>query len=46
MQTACVHGWRLRPADLSDIDGLQALEANPLVYRRIDKIWRSVATLL
>jgi [ribosomal protein S5]-alanine N-acetyltransferase len=33
MQTACVHGWRLRPADLSDIDGLQALEANPLVYR-------------
>lgn len=33
MQTACVHGWRLRPAGLSDIDGLQALEANPLVYR-------------
>jgi ribosomal-protein-alanine N-acetyltransferase len=25
--------WRLRPADLSDIDGLHALEANPLVYR-------------
>ena len=25
--------WRLRPADLSDTDGLQALEANPLVYR-------------
>jgi [ribosomal protein S5]-alanine N-acetyltransferase len=26
-------GWRLRPADLNDIDGLHALEANPLVYR-------------
>jgi len=25
--------WRLRPADLNDIDGLHALEANPLVYR-------------
>src|ERR1700751_802180 len=25
--------WRLRPADLHDIDGLHALEANPLVYR-------------
>jgi ribosomal-protein-alanine N-acetyltransferase len=33
MQTACVYGWRLRPAELSDIDGLHALEANPLVYR-------------
>jgi ribosomal-protein-alanine N-acetyltransferase len=26
-------GWRLRPADLNDIDGLHALAANPLVYR-------------
>ena len=25
--------WRLRPADLNDIDGLHTLEANPLVYR-------------
>src|ERR1700751_2511436 len=25
--------WRLRPADLNDIDGLHALAANPLVYR-------------
>jgi [ribosomal protein S5]-alanine N-acetyltransferase len=25
--------WRLRPADLNDIDGLHALEASPLVYR-------------
>ena len=27
------HAWRLGPADLNDIDGLDALEANPLVYR-------------
>jgi [ribosomal protein S5]-alanine N-acetyltransferase len=26
-------GWRLRPADLHDIDGLHALAGNPLVYR-------------
>jgi RimJ/RimL family protein N-acetyltransferase len=26
-------GWRLRPADLIDIDGLHALAASPLVYR-------------
>jgi RimJ/RimL family protein N-acetyltransferase len=26
-------GWRLRPADLNDIDGLHALESIPLVYR-------------
>ena len=26
-------GWRLRPADLNDIDGLHALESSPLVYR-------------
>ena len=26
-------GWRLRPADLNDIDGLHTLEADPLVYR-------------
>jgi [ribosomal protein S5]-alanine N-acetyltransferase len=25
--------WRLRPADLNDIDGLHALETNPFVYR-------------
>jgi len=25
--------WRLRPADLNDIDGLHALAANPLVCR-------------
>ena len=25
--------WHLRPADSNDIDGLHALEANPLVYR-------------
>ena len=25
--------WRLRPANLNDIDGLHALAANPLVYR-------------
>jgi [ribosomal protein S5]-alanine N-acetyltransferase len=25
--------WRLRPADLNDIDGLHALESIPLVYR-------------
>jgi [ribosomal protein S5]-alanine N-acetyltransferase len=25
--------WCLRPADFNDIDGLHALEANPLVYR-------------
>src|ERR1700758_1244638 len=33
MQTVCVYGWRLRPSDLRDIDGLHPLEANPLVYR-------------
>jgi [ribosomal protein S5]-alanine N-acetyltransferase len=26
-------GWRLRAADLNDIDGLHALAASPLVYR-------------
>jgi hypothetical protein len=26
-------GWRLRPADLNDIDGYHALAANPLVYQ-------------
>jgi hypothetical protein len=26
-------GWRLRPANLNDIDGLHALAANPLVYQ-------------
>jgi [ribosomal protein S5]-alanine N-acetyltransferase len=26
-------GWRLRPADLNDIDGLHVLESIPLVYR-------------
>jgi RimJ/RimL family protein N-acetyltransferase len=26
-------GWRLRRADLNDIDGYHALAANPLVYR-------------
>jgi len=26
-------GWRLRAADLNDIDGLHALASNPLVYR-------------
>ena len=26
-------GWRLRAAELNDIDGLHALGANPLVYR-------------
>jgi ribosomal-protein-alanine N-acetyltransferase len=26
-------GWRLRAADLNDIDGLHALAANPLIYR-------------
>ena len=26
-------GWRLRAADLNDIDGLYALAASPLVYR-------------
>ena len=26
-------GWRLRAADLNDIEGLHALGANPLVYR-------------
>jgi len=26
-------GWRLRAADLSDIDGFHALTSNPLVYR-------------
>ena len=33
MKTAAKHGWRLRSADLNDIDGLHALESNPLVYR-------------
>lgn len=25
--------WRLRPADLNDIDGLHTLATNPLVYQ-------------
>jgi ribosomal-protein-alanine N-acetyltransferase len=33
MNTASNHAWRLRPADLKDIDGLHALAANPLVYQ-------------
>ncbi len=31
--TQTKEGWRLRPADLHDIDGLHALAGNPLVYR-------------
>lgn len=31
--TKTTKGWRLRAADLNDIDGLHALAANPLVYR-------------
>jgi [ribosomal protein S5]-alanine N-acetyltransferase len=33
MNTADGSGWRLRAADLNDIDGLHALTAQPLVYR-------------
>ena len=33
MKTASKYGWRLRAADLNDIDGFHALAANPLVYR-------------
>jgi ribosomal-protein-alanine N-acetyltransferase len=29
-------GWRLRAANLNDIDGLHALGANPLVYRYLN----------
>jgi ribosomal-protein-alanine N-acetyltransferase len=32
-ETQTQDSWRLRPADLTDTDGLHALEAIPLVYR-------------
>jgi RimJ/RimL family protein N-acetyltransferase len=32
-QAQAKSGWRLRAADLNDVDGFHALAANPLVYQ-------------